>query len=139
MTKDEHSKVYPTGSNPGKFYGTAKIHKLSYNDTIDQLPFRPIVSNIGIAPYHLSKYLAKLLSPLSQLEYTVKNSKEFIQKFKNAVPLGSNSKIVSFDVSFLFASVLLDFTTHVILRQVYREKEIVTSITPNLLKELLLF
>ena len=65
-----------TGSNAGKFYGTAKINKwLSYNDTIDQLPLRPIVSNIGTASYHLPKYLAKLLSTLSQSEYTVKISK----------------------------------------------------------------
>ena len=66
ITKDEYSKLYPTGSKPGKLYGNAKIHKLSYNDTIDHLPLRPIVSNIGTASYYLSKYLAKLLSPLSQ-------------------------------------------------------------------------
>ena len=66
---------YPAGSDPGKFYGTAKIHNFSYNDTIDQLPLRPIVSNIGTASYHLFRYLAKLLSPLSQSEYTVKSSK----------------------------------------------------------------
>ena len=58
-----------TGSNAGKFYGTAKINKwLSYNDTIDQLPLRPIVSNIGTSSYHLSTDLAKLLSPLTQSE-----------------------------------------------------------------------
>ena len=48
-------KNYPTGYAPGKFYGTAKIHKLSPNDTINELPLRSIVSNIGIATYHLSK------------------------------------------------------------------------------------
>ena len=78
ITEEEYSKLYPTGSNPGKFYGTTKIHKLSYNDIIDQPPLRPTVYIIGTASYHLSKYLAKLLSPLSQLEYTFKNSKEFI-------------------------------------------------------------
>ena len=57
-----------TGSNAGKFYGTAKINKLSYNDTIDQLPLRPIASNIGTSSYHLSTDLAKLLSPLTQSE-----------------------------------------------------------------------
>ena len=75
ITKDKYSKLYPTGSNPGKFYGTVKIHKFSYNDTIDQLTLRPIVYNIGTASYYLSKHLAKLLSPLSQSGYTVKNSK----------------------------------------------------------------
>ena len=56
-----YSKIYPTGSAPGKFYGTPKIRKLSPNDTINGLPLRPIVSNIGTATYHLSKYFDKLL------------------------------------------------------------------------------
>ena len=66
--------------------------------------------------YFLPQYLAKLLSPISQSEYIVKNSKEFIQKFKNVVPLDSNSKLV-----FLFTSVPLDFIIDVILRLIYRE------------------
>ena len=37
IMEEKYSKLYPTGSNPGKFYGTTKMHKLSYNDTIDQL------------------------------------------------------------------------------------------------------
>ena len=77
-----YSKIYPTGSAPGKFYGTAKIHKLSQNDTINKLPLRTIVSNIGTATYHLSKYLPELLSPLSESEYTIKNSKHFVEKIK---------------------------------------------------------
>ena len=124
ITKDEYSKLYPTCSNPGKFYGPAEIRKRSYNDTIDQLPLGPIVSNIGAASYHLSKYLVKLLSPLSQSECTVKYSKDVIEKFKNVVPLDSNSKLVS--------------TIDVTLRRIYREKEIAVNITPNELKELLL-
>ena len=27
-TKQEYSRLYPIGSSPGKFYGTAKQHKL---------------------------------------------------------------------------------------------------------------
>ena len=70
--------------------------------------------------------------------YTVKNSKEFIEKFKNVVPLDSNSKLASSDMSSLFTSVPLDFTIDVILRRIYMEKEILTNITLNELKELLL-
>ena len=75
-----YSKIYPTGSAPGKFDGTAKIHKLSLNDTIHELPLRPIVSNIGTATYHLLKYLAELSSPLSESEYTIENTKYFVEK-----------------------------------------------------------
>ena len=33
--------LYPTGSSPGKSYGTAKVHKLSINSTVEELPLRP--------------------------------------------------------------------------------------------------
>ena len=31
---DVYAKLYPTGSSPGKFYGTVKVHKLAINDTV---------------------------------------------------------------------------------------------------------
>ena len=82
ISKTEYPQLYPTGSSPGKFYRTAKIHKLPNGGNNIELPLRPIVSNIGTASYYLSKYLAKFLSPLSQSEYTVKNTKRFVQNFK---------------------------------------------------------
>ena len=59
----EYQKLYSTGLNAGRFYGTRKIDKVHDSGTINDLPIRPIVSNIGTASYHLSKYLAHLLSP----------------------------------------------------------------------------
>ena len=51
FTLQEYNKVYPTGSKAGKLYGTAKIHKLPESGTVDQLPLRPIISNVGTASY----------------------------------------------------------------------------------------
>ena len=95
------------------------------------------MSNISTFSYHLSKYLAKLLSPLSQSDYTMKNTKEFIEQFKNINTL-ENSKLVSFDVSLLFTNVPLDYTIDVILRRIYRVKEINTRIYHEEMRELLL-
>ena len=112
-----YSKIYPTGSAPDKFYGTAKIHKLSPYDTINELPLRPIVSNIGTATYHLSKYLAKLLSPFSESEHTIKNTKHFVEKIKKEhIPNGN--LLVSFDVKSLFTNVPLDETIKIILNTI---------------------
>ena len=82
FSPNEYKKLYPTGSSPGKFYGTAKIHKLSQGDQVEKCSIRPIISNIDTATYRLAKHLAKLLSPLSTSEYTLKSTKDFIEKLK---------------------------------------------------------
>ena len=105
FTEREYYQLYPTGSNAGKFYGTAKVHKLKQGDTVDHLPLRPIVSKCGTASYKLAKYLAKLLSTLSKSQYTVqiKEFEEFINHIKKQkVP--SNYKMISFDVISLFTT-----------------------------------
>ena len=138
ISKTEYLQLYPTGSSPGKFYGTAKIHKLPNGGNITELPLGPIVSNIGTASYYLSTYLAKLLSPLSQSEYTIKNTKESVQDFKRLYVPKDNYKLGSFDLSSLFINVPLDYTINVILRRVYTQREIETNITKKELKDLLI-
>ena len=64
--------MYPSGSAPGKFYGTTKLHKISINDSVDKLPIHPTISNTGAPTYQLTKYLAKLLSPMANSEYSEK-------------------------------------------------------------------
>ena len=71
LSQKEYYQFYPTGSCAGKFYGTAKIHKLPTDGNISNLPLKPIISNIGTASYQLAKYLAQLLSPLIRSRYTV--------------------------------------------------------------------
>ena len=66
----------------------------------------------------------------------LKIPKNLLKNSKIIVPLDSNSKLVSSDMSSLFTSIPLDFTKDVILQQIYSGKEIVTNITPNELKEL---
>ena len=112
-----YSKIYPSGSCPGKFYRTAKIHKMSPNDSVQHSPIRPIVSKNGTAAYHLSKYLTSLLPPLNETEYTVKNSKLFVQKVK-LDKIQSNYKIVSFDEKSPFSNVSLDQTISIILNRI---------------------
>ena len=82
LSKDEDNEVYLTGSAPGKLYGTAKVHKMAENNSVENLPFRPVISNICIASYHLVKHLPKLLLTLS--EFTVKKSfRVYCEKHKS--------------------------------------------------------
>ena len=133
----EYSKVYPTGSNAGKLYGTAKIQKLPESGTVDQLPLRPIVSNIGTASYYLAKHLPKILAPLIKSEYTVQNTKDFVN-FIKPQKIPSNHQLILLDVVSLFINVPIDATIDIIIRRIYEFKEIDTRITKNEMRELIL-
>ena len=130
-------RIYPTGSASGKFYGMAKRHKIPVNGTINHLPLRSIISNIGTASYQLAKYLAKLLSPLSTSEYTVANNTEFMNHIKR-MNLPKSHSFISSDVKSLFSYVPPDFTINVILRRIYNENESHVNIKRSEMKELLL-
>ena len=124
------------GSCPGKFYCTAKIHMLPPNGFIDKLPLVPIVSNIGTASYQLAKYLAKLLFPLAQCNYTINSTKDLMIKIKNE-KIPENYEMVSFDVKSLFTSVPLEHTIDIIIKRIYEKHEITTVFTKNEMKKLL--
>ena len=139
--EEEYKKIYPSGSNPGKFYGTGKMHKLSEDDerninNVDKLPLRPIVSNIGTATYNLSKYLAQLLAPLGNSRYTVPSTEEFINRVREMRPQ-SNRIMISFDVVSLFTNVPLEKTIDIILKKIYQDKLIKTKIKRADMKKLL--
>ena len=137
LSPKEYLNIYPTGSTLGKFYGTAKNHKLTPTTTIDDLPIRPIISNIGTAWYQLTKYLAKLLSPLSKSDYKVDNNIEFINNIKSKkVPTGHS--FISSDVKSLFTNVPSDYTINIILRRIYDDNELYTNTSKKEMKEILL-
>ena len=132
-----YKKLYPTGSRPGLFYGTAKVHKLSENrSTVNDLPIRPIVSSIGTATYETSRYLATLLAPLATSSYSVSSTKDFISRIKDKT-IVDDFELISFDVKSLFTNVPLDFTIKVILDKIYKDKLIKTKLKKEEMKALL--
>ena len=88
--------------------------------------------------YQLTKYLAKLLSPLSKSEHTLGNNIEFINNIKSEkVP--TDHSFISFDVKSLFMNVPLDYTINIILKAIYDDNELYTkNISEKEMKELLL-
>ena len=137
--EETYSNIYPSRSNPGKFYGTAKVHKVDVKDSncIEQLPLRPIISNIGTTTHKTARYLSKLLAPLGRSKYIVDNSKHFVEQIKNK-QVQEGYEMISFDVISLFTNVPLDITIDMILKKVYDEKLINTSIKREDMKSLLL-
>lgn len=55
-----------------------KTRKLLLDDDVNELPLRPIVTNIRTVTSETDKYLAKLLSPLGVSKYTTNITKQFV-------------------------------------------------------------
>ena len=135
--KKVYSKIYPSSSQPGLFFGLAKVHKVPNNSlNIADLPLRPVISNCGTATYEISRHLASVLSPLTKNEHTVNDTRDFINRLKR-LSINDSEKLVSFDVASLFSNVPLDYTIDVILRKIYTDKLIKTKIKKLQFKELL--
>ena len=78
-----------------RFYGLPKIHKT-------RISLRPIVSLINSPTYHVSSYLAKILSPV--VGNTVKNSLEFADFIRGKTLDAEDESVVYLSTSFLSLS-----------------------------------
>ena len=85
---------------------------------IDDLPIGPIVCNVNIMTYHLLKYLSKLLAALTESEYIIKSTKDFIGKVKAKV-LPTSYQIVIYDVKCLFTNIFLDQTIDIFKQNIW--------------------
>lgn len=137
FNKKLYKKLYPSSSRPGLYFGLAKVHKLKDSSrNVDELPLRPVISNIGTATYELSKYLADLLKPLTKSQYSVESTKDFVERIRNK-NIQQDYDLISFDVVSLFTSVPLDYTIGLILDKIYIEKRIDTKLKREEMKKLL--
>ena len=94
ISEKEKRDLYPSGSQLGVLYGLAKIHKALE----DEIPsFQPILSAIGTSTYKLAKFCDQLLKPLTNSEYTVKDTFSFA---KEVLEFDASLFIASFDVTF---------------------------------------
>ena len=74
---------------------------------------------------------------MSKSEYTVQNSKDFVNFIKSQ-QTPCNHQVMSFDVVLLFTNVPIDATIDIIIGGTYEFNEIDTRITKNELRELIL-
>ena len=81
----------------------------------------PIVSGIGCISYKVAKYLAVILNPLiDKNRLTIKNNEDFVNKIKD-LEIALPKKMVSYDVSTLFSSILVDEAIRVILGRLEKD------------------
>ena len=106
-----YNRLHVTGSGPGILYGLPKVHKPRF--LADKL-YRPIFAAYNCANFNISKFLVDILTPISENEYTLKNSTDFrqqIEKFSNT----TGFIMASFDVSDLYTNVPLAETIDICL------------------------
>ena len=128
--------IRPQSTRPARAYGLHKTHK-----SFDVLPpFRPIIDTTGTAYQPVAKYLARLLSPLAQNEYTLKDSFDAVSRIHN-IPknlLDQGYRYVLFDVKSLFTNIPLKKVVNIVQKLVYDEKLITTQLEKRTLKKLLI-
>ena len=126
----KHAKVPTTHALP-------KVHK-AFDDIP---PFRPIIDTISATHSHVGKYLSEVLYPQTKNQFYIKDSFDAADRINSILPKVKNSNdlvFVSLDVVPLFTNVPLKKTVNIILRRVYNNNEILTTLSKRLLKKLIL-
>jgi len=133
ITEEIYDEIRPKNAKVARAHGLPKVHK-----HFDRIPsFRPIIDTIGSTHYNVGKYITNLLNPLTQNEYSLKDSFDAAEKI-NSIPreLLQNDEyaLISLDVVSLFTNVPLKRTVDIILNRVYNENLIETNLSKRALK-----
>ena len=124
-----YNDLYVSGSTPGILYGLPKIHKLL-------TPLRPIFAACGTPTYKLAKYLVPILAPLTENQFTVKNSYQFASEVHD-LQLTPNSIMASFDIVSLFTNIPVLETIDICIRSLFDSKDTLAGITKNIFRSML--
>ena len=76
-SEKEKNDLYPSDYSAWILYWLAKIHKALEDDTPS---FIPILPAIGTPSYNLAKFWTQLLTPLTNIDYTIEDSISFTKE-----------------------------------------------------------
>ena len=100
LEENKYKKLYATGARTGLFYGTLKVHKRQQHrqqKILEEFTMRPIISDIGMATYEVTKYLSKLLTSFDKSNYNILNTADLIRRFREETT-PAVYKMISFNV-----------------------------------------
>ena len=137
LRNDTYDKIQPISAKLARAHGLPKIHKLFKNIPL----FRPIIDTTGTTHYSVGKYLSELLNSLTHNDYSLKDSFDAATRLSRILPQvreNDDYMFISLNVSSLFTKLLSKKTVNIILKRIYNEKKIPTSLCKRLLKKLIL-
>ena len=130
IDQSTYNRIVPNGSQPGKLYGLAKVHK-------PNCPLRPVVSMINTAEYNLAKYLDTFIKPNLPNTYLLSSTSQFVNII-NDFKFNHDDNLISFDVESLFTNVPVVETIDIISEYVYSaSSKSVPPFSPDVFKRLL--
>ena len=110
MPHNTFSNLVPSGSQPGKIHGLAKVH-------FESTPLRPVVSMIRTAEHNLAKYPVKIMNDVMPTTYMLDSTGSFIYQI-SSFDLQPSHAVVSFDVVALLKNIPLNETKDIVCKYV---------------------
>ena len=100
IDRNQYLKLYSTPANIPLFYGLIKLHKEGH-------PIRPIVSFCGSPTDELSKFLTKILNPITDNAPQKLKNTLMVKDALSDIVVPEDHLMVSFDVKSLFTCIPL--------------------------------
>ena len=80
FSSEQYKNIYTSGSQPARFYGNAKTHKLKPES--DKLSFRPLHASMGEYNYKLTKCLLSIMDLVISGDHSTKDSCSLCKEIK---------------------------------------------------------
>ena len=135
ISKAKCDEMRPKNAKPERHHDLIKIHKTFTNI----LKFRPILDTTGSSHYLAGKYLAQLLYPLKNDEFTLKDLFEAVNciQYIPSSLFVNGYKHVPFNVELIFTNVPIKKTIGIFIR-IYNGHTVRRNLRMRSLKKLIL-
>ena len=125
-----YERLYSSGSQPSRLYGTSKVHKIKSNSEVSS--FRPIVSSLGSFNYNLPTFLCDMLTPFILTDYCTQDSFSFVKEVQEVSVL--DYFMVSYDFCSLFTNIPLNETIDLAVDIIFDNNKSMNITNPQLKK-----
>ena len=114
-----YERIYPSGSQPSRLYGTPKVHKIKSDSEVP--PIRPVGSSIVSFNYNLSRFLCGMLTPFILTDYCTQDLFSFVKEVQEVSV--SDYFMASYDVCSHFTNIPLNETIYLAVDIIFNNNQ----------------